>query len=975
MELRLLGPVQAQTGTRVINLGVRMQRFVLAVLALETNRLVTTDRLIDLAWSEAPPRTARRIIHSQISRLRATLSAADTTGTVTLRGDGPGYVLHCPPELIDVHRFSELLTTARHSADDQTRLRLLDEALALWRGPALADIGGEAVRALLGGHLEQARLAAGEQRLDALLRQGELQRVIEEAGRLAAEHPDRPRFVGHLMRALRRAGRTVDALNTYQQAKRRLAEEYGLDPPAELRELETAILRGDPGPAPRPPSPTATVTHRPMQLPRDLSIFTGRVAELGRLHAMLPDAGNPPAPIVVAIDGMAGVGKTKLAVHAAHRLVAEGRFADGQLYVDLGAYSATGGPADPLTVLESFLWHLGVPPGRVPADLAGRASVFRDRLATRHVLVVLDNAEDESQVAPLLPASATCMVIVTSRRTLALEGSHAVQLEVFPDADCVRLLSTVVGVDRVAAEPQAAIDLARGCGGLPLAVAIAAHRLRSRPSWPIAYLVARLGDQNERLDALTVGSRTVEAVFALSYQALEPTRRRLFRLLGVHPGNDVTVESVAVLIEADPAETEDALESLLDEHLLQQAVPGRYHLHDLLRAYAVRLCRTEDVVDVRQAAVGRLINWYLHATDAATRTSRRFTVPVTPHVPGPKVPTPSFDATSTAQAWLDAEYNNLIAVIRSAAAGGWHGHAVLLPHLLHPYFVRRARHTDWLASLQLALGATRDLGDRADEAHTLTALGQAYSAAGDTDRSLDHLQRALALHRQLDQRHGEAITLNHLGVLYRWLNRHSEAIEAYRSALGIFRTVADQPREYATQSNLSIDLYLVGRHEQALDQAQQALALQQRLGDRGSEASLRTNLGLMFARLGRHEEAIEHSQRALALHRALGSLPGEANTLENLALSYSGLGRHREAIETARRAVDITHGLDAAPEAEATALNALGEAYRLAGDILTGRRHHERALAIATAIGHVEESSRARAGILAAGAREPGADP
>ncbi|MGI5216148.1 AfsR/SARP family transcriptional regulator, partial [Plantactinospora sp. CA-290183] len=292
MQLRLLGPVRAELGGRAVNLGVRMQRFVLAVLALEANRLVTTERLVDLTWPADPPRTARRIIHSQVSRLRATLAAASANapdgtgapagaaGPVTIRGDGPGYVLDCPADRIDVHRFTGLLSRAQHTDDDRIRLELLDEALALWQGPFLAGTASEATRTLLGGHLAEARLGAVEDRLAALLRQGDHLRVLDEARRLAAEHPDRQRLVGHLMLALHGVGRTVEALGVYRQAKERFADEFGLDPPAELRQLETAILRDDRDPAPAADRRSGTARCRPAQLPTDVPGFTGRVGQL-----------------------------------------------------------------------------------------------------------------------------------------------------------------------------------------------------------------------------------------------------------------------------------------------------------------------------------------------------------------------------------------------------------------------------------------------------------------------------------------------------------------------------------------------------------------------------------------------------------------------------------------------------------------------------------------------------------------------
>jgi tetratricopeptide (TPR) repeat protein len=722
--------------------------------------------------------------------------------------------------------------------------------------------------------------------------------------------------------------------------------ELGLEPSAQLADL----LPADPD----PPAPASAYA----DLPPDPPDFTGRRAEVGAVLGVASGAPATAVPIVT-VEGMAGVGKSGLVVHAAHRLVAAGRYADVRLHVDLRGFSPGGEPADPGAVLETFLRLLGVPPDRIPADRQARAAVFRDRLAGRHALVLLDNALDREQVEPLLPASPTCLVLITSRRSLAIEGAHAVRLDPFTADEARDLLAAVLGAEAVAAEPAAAADLAVHCGHLPLAVAVAARRLRSarpgpeqgdRRERPIADLVARLaGDE-------LAGAHQV---FDLSYRALDPARRRVFRLLGVHPGSDCTAASVAAMADLDPAGAEETLEALLDDHLLQQVVPGRYRLHDLLRAFAARLSRTQD----QRAAGTRLLDWYVHAAEAATTPMRRYRVGVRRDITPPTTPVPVVAGIPAALAWLDAEYANLMAVQRFAAAGGWPDHAVQLPLVLQPYFVRRSHIDGWVASLRLAEVAARRLDDPGARAYTLTDLGHAHSVAGRSGPAADVLAQALTQHRRHDDRYGEALTLGHLAWLRHRTGDYTGSLDSYRAALRGYEAV-DEPHKQATTLNtMGVQLHLLGRHDEALDHLHRALRLHRRLGDRAGEASLRTNLSRMYGHLGRHRDAVGQAEQALALHRDAGSGPGQAYALVSLCVSYAHLGRHDEAIAAGRRAADLTGD---ATEVTATVRNGLGEAYGLAGRHREAAREHRAALDVARAIGYADEINRAERGIAAA---------
>jgi DNA-binding SARP family transcriptional activator/tetratricopeptide (TPR) repeat protein len=978
LDIRLLGIFDVLVDGRSVALGPAKQRALLASLAVDAGRPVVVEALVDRIWDDAPPTEARKALHTYVTRTRRVLEqmrpAAD--GELDLQRRPGGYQLVVDPDLVDLHRFHRLVDRARGlDRHDPHRARLLAEAVDLWRGEALAGLSGAWAARLREG-LGQQRLSALADWAEAELALGHHRVVIDRLQHVVPEHPLAESLVARLIQALHMAGRDAEALDAYALARQRIADGIGAEPGPELRRLHGAVLRGEPvvadaaPTASRPPavaaSPGAAGRRVPAsayrQLPPDIANFTGRRAELAALRSTA--TATPGTAVAVSVvEGMAGVGKTKFAVHAAHRLVAEGRYPDGQIYVDLHGYSAVG-PTDPATVLALLLRLLGVATDDLPGDLAARSAVFRDRLAGRHTLIILDNAADETQLAPLLPGSPTCLVVVTSRRCLAIEGAQTIRLPAFTADEAVDLLAAVAGVARVTAEPTAARELVAHCGHLPLAVAVAAQRLRNRPAWPIGHLRDRLADDHRRLDELVQGNRAVEAVFALSYNALGPDRRRLFRLLGEHPGHDFTAASAAALAGADPADVDRDLESMLDEHLLQQSVPGRYQIHDLLRGYAARRCRAEDGDAAREAAISRLLDWYLHATDAATSLIRRFAVPFTRAVAAPKAPGPDLTGPDDALDWLDTEYANLVAAARTAAAGPWPAHAVQFPHLLLPYLVKRSQVEDWIALLHLALASADRLDDAHARAHTLTDLGHACNTAGRTEEGLAHLDQALDLHDRLGDAYGKAITLNHLGTVHRRLGDHARAADQYATALDLFRRTGDDVRQASTQSNLSVELHLLGRHEEALDHAGQALALQRRLGGPG-EASLRTNLGLMYSRLGRHAEAVEHSLAALALHRRAASGPGETNALANLCHSYARLGEHDAAVEAGVRALDIARCL-ADPDTVVVALNTLGEAYHLAGDDSRALAHHREALAVAVRIGDADERSRARLGMAAA---------
>jgi DNA-binding SARP family transcriptional activator len=486
MEIRLLGPVLARIGDRTVDLGPRQRRLVLAVLALEVNRLVPVDRLVELVWPVRPPRTASHAVRVSVSSIRALLSEAGADLTVVTRGSG--YQLRADPLLIDVHRFQDLVARSRRLADDRARLALLDEALRLWRGPALVGTADPEVIDQLVGGVTETRLVAKEDRFDALLRLGRHQDAVGELTTLVDHHPTRERLVGQLMLALHRGGQSSRALAVSRRTRALLAEELGIEPGDELSRLELAILRNDQTLASRA-APRAVAA--PALLPPAIGDFTGREAQLAALDA---------AGAVKLIVGTAGVGKTALAVQWGHRVRA--KFPDGQLYVNLNGYSV-GPPVPPLHALSQFLRAVGVPPDQVPVDLAEATGMYRTLLADRKVLVLLDNAVSGEQVRPLLPAGPGGQAVITSRDRLdglvALDGAQRLALDVLAPDEAILLLRRMVGARRIDADPAAAEALADTCAHLPLALRNTAAQLVSHPWRPVAEHVAvrRAGRQPE----------------------------------------------------------------------------------------------------------------------------------------------------------------------------------------------------------------------------------------------------------------------------------------------------------------------------------------------------------------------------------------------------------------------------------------------------------------------------------------------
>ncbi|WP_018349787.1 AfsR/SARP family transcriptional regulator [Longispora albida] len=953
MRFTILGPVEtAAPGTQPPPLAPR-HRAVLAYLLLHAGVVISTDRLIGAMWGPLPPDSARAQIQTTVAAIRRMLRASGAGHMLTTHP--AGYKLTPEPGQLDLDEFTTLVSAAQGSsggqraAADQIRV-----ALALWRGEPLAGITADYVqgaRARLNGQ----RLTAIERLADLELSLGHSSDLIDELAIHVAANPARERLCGQLMLALHRAGRQPDALQAARTFRAALAEEQGLDPGHAFSTLEQAILRDDPSLRPAVTAPATSP--RVNFLPFDLPDFTGREEELGRL-TRAQTGGDGGVVTISAIDGMAGVGKTALAVHAGHRLA--DRFPDGQLFVDLQAHTAGQEPLDASAALEILLGQLGVPPERIPASPAERAAVWRAELSGRRVLAVLDNARSADHVRPLLAGTTSALILITSRRRLTdLDGAHALSMDVLPAADAAELFTSIVG-QRATAKPVAVLDVLQLCGFLPLAVRIAAARLHHRPRWTVEYLAGRLRDQRRRLSELTTSERGVAAAFTLSYQQLDPGQQRMFRLLGLQPGRDIGPEAAAALAGLPPDRAEQLMEDLLDAHVLAQHQPGRYTFHDLLREHALATADAQEPPDAQREALSRLFDHHLHAASAAMDLLYPAGKNRRPHIPAPGTPVSLPRDEAEAVTWLNAERANLIAAGHHTARHGWLTHTSHLAATLHRYLLGHAHQADALTLHGLALEANQRRGDTAAEARTLLDLGEVhYWWYGHYEQAASHYRHALRLSSDIGDHGAQARALQNLATCHQRQREHDQAHSHYQQALALFRELGDRAGEARTLTSLGTVHEHQGRYEEAHDHHRQALHIHRETGSRIGETVVLNNLGLVYQRQGHYDQARQHHRDALRLCRAHGFPGDEAESLNGLAETARSMGELSQAADDHSAALAIAVEVSYRPE-QARAHNGLARTHRDLGHIGLARDHARHALDLYTALG-VPEAGEVRA--------------
>ncbi len=855
LEFRLLGSFEVSADARTVVLPGNRPRALLAALVLRPNCLLGVSELAEAIW-EVPPSAPESNIRTYVAGLRRLLRDLGEDVTRLMTGPG-GYRLRVEPGESDVDVFRDLADRGEQAwrrADFEATAEHLGAALTLWRGRPLPGMPvGRTLDADF-AELGDLRLKIAVRHAKAQLELGRAAVVVPGLRALVAEHPLREEVWAQLMVALHQSGRRAEALECFTRARAHLIAELGVEPGARLQRTQREILVEETPSEPR-------VRH---QLPMDIAEFTGREKELRELIE--------PVSVIV---GRAGVGKTRLAVHAAHRLVAEGRFDEIQLWTDLRGSDPAQRPADPAEVLANFLPQLGVAAQHIPPGLDPRTALFRDRLSGRRALVLLDNAASEAQIRPLLPGTAGCCVLITSRHELpTMDDVRTITLGVMPIDEAVSLLARVAGGDRVAASPEAAARVASLCERLPIALAHAARRLSARPKWTVSDLADRLSRESD--------------VFDMSYDALAPEPQRVFRLLGLHPGEDVTAES-ATALTGTPAGP--VLETLLDEHMLLQVTAGRYRFHDLMRRYA----RGRVIEQESGEALHRLFAWFLHAAEAARARIDPNRVRIFGFHPLPAgCVIPGFTGYDEAMAWFDAERATLRAVVLSASSHGFAEIAWQLAWVLLSYYYRGSHGDDWIAAYRAGLAAAQSSGDRRAEGIMWRGLGVAHSDLREYPVAIDCHERAQSLLESTGDRHGQAWNLNNLGVIHVDLGDHVAAARCFGRALPLFRATADLHGEGICLNNLGDTCRLLGRPGRALEHLGRALTIQESLSDKTSLQFTLRCLGDLHHDSGRYSEALASYGEAVTTSRSLGDRRTVARSLADMGRTLDVLGQPAE---------------------------------------------------------------------------------
>jgi DNA-binding SARP family transcriptional activator/Tfp pilus assembly protein PilF len=898
-EFRLFGGVEAQRGGHRVDVGHARQQCVLAVLLVEANNAVSVDELIDRVWAGEPPKRAKESLHTYLTRLRRALPA------VPITRHGASYLLSADEDSIDLHRFRALAASARETDDAAT----FEQALALWRGEPLAGLDvpwAQGVRATL----DKERAAVELDQADAELRLGRHNEILPTLAARAEQRTLDERLAGQLMLALYRAGRQADALNHYERIRRQLAEELGIDPSPALRELHQQILTGaiTASLPPQAASNGAGSAPVPRQLPAAPRSFTGRLRELDSITETMDLGALPGATVVIsAIGGTGGIGKTWLALHWAHQHVE--RFPDGQLFVNLRGFDPSGRPTRPQDAIRGFLDALGVEPAAIPTALDAQTALYRSLVADRRMLVVLDNAADTAQVVPLLPGGPSCTVIVTSRdRMVSLVNAHGAQplpLDALSDVEARTLLANRLGADRLAREPDAVAALIECCAGLPLALSIVAGRALEHPDFPLRELADELREATGRLEALDEDpSVSVRSVLSWSYAALTEEQARVFGLLGLAPGPDISLAAAANLADLPDNATRTLLRSLERVSLVQQHVAGRYRMHDLVRLYAQEQGSLIPA-DVRNTALHRLRDFYLYTAVSCDRFVGVGRQPVDVGTPTQGCrPLPILDE-KAAMAWYTAEYACIMASQAAALANSHYPQVWLFAWAITYFHTRPGLLHEDVASWQKALVAAEHLADTAVMIRVDRALGQAYFRVGEHDKGLEHLHRSLDNARSVGDLDSEARVQHSIGLAWGTIGNLDKAIEHAAEAARL-EEQQNQPNSRGKTLNL-LGWYLanVGRLDEALERCTTAYELARECNDRELAAETLDSLGYIALHKGEHGKALEYYREALDVCRDIGSSYGEVEVLSNLGQAYLAVGDPTEAKAAWERALEL----------------------------------------------------------------------
>ncbi|MDQ0760566.1 AfsR/SARP family transcriptional regulator [Streptomyces canus] len=1020
MEFQVLGPVGLRVDGRRMELGSDKERVLMCALALDVGRPVALDTLIDRLWDDEPPPHARANVHTYVSRIRRHLRRAEAT-----RAETPGitsrahtYTLEAARSSVDWHRFQHLVAESgalMSEGDDEQAVAVTERAEQLWRGEALAGLPGlwaETVRRAL----TERRLGATVSRIAASLRLGRFDRLSSELSALVERHPGDETLAGQLMVAYYGTGRYTDALRVHQETRQLLLTQFGSRPGPELNRIHSGILdrlpvaalvRGERNPGHAAPAQrqTAGTAARPRpRPPRNLPHqppLVGRRTELRALSAA-PEATTTDGAVISlesvgTVSGMAGVGKTAVAVHGARGLTE--RFPDAQLYLDLRGHSPVEKPLDPGTALATLLRLLGAPAETIPLELEDRTALWRTMLAERRAVIVLDDAVSADQIRPLLPGSPTSLTIITSRRHLTgLPHARHIPLDVLPDDDAVALFRSFAGEER-ARNVQEVTRIVRLCGGLPLAIELVASRFRTHPSWTLTTLADRLARPEGRLREIRDADQDVTHVFDLMYRTLPDDQRSAFRRLSLHPGPDFTAEAAAAALGLPPTTVERTLESLLASHTLREPTPDRYKYHDLLREYGRSRAEVEDSEQERSDVLRRLTDFHTAAADRADRLAYpRRTRPVSPTVL-PPTGMPQWPGPEAARSWLAAERTNLLAIEAYARGHGRPEAAARLAYALAGFLDTECHWRDAQTVLRPAVDHWSRTDDPAALCRALAQLSAVHARIGQYPEAAETGERALEIARTIRDAEAEAETLRTLGTLQWHMGEHRTALVLFQKSFGLTAFSHDPWDRARGHNNIAVTLLFLGEHERARKHFEKALAGFTEAGDHTALGKTLNNLGDLAMRAGDVESAcrsfekslryLERSgnrydratvrgsladaltesgdtatavalyQETLAEFRALGDRKSQADTLIGLGEAYRRAGETEGATRNLSDALDIAQHIGAAHQ-EVQAQRCLGQAYFTAGCLASASHHLELAVALAERTHDSDERVRAQ---------------
>ncbi|MEV6011264.1 BTAD domain-containing putative transcriptional regulator [Streptomyces sp. NPDC051976] len=894
MEILILGPVRLRINAQLVELGSDKERTILAALAVDAGRPVSIENLIVRLWDDAPPDHARDSVHSYISRLRGRLRQAEPDAPIIDRR-AHTYVLHGAEERTDWHRFQQLMRS-RPVENDAATVQTLQNAESLWHGEPLAGLGGAWAASTRHAMLEQ-RLRSAVLRITATMRMGNFSDVISELSGLADQRPTDETVQSLLMLAYHGSNRSTEALHVHQRLRQTLTVEYGTRPGTEISRLHQGILARTPAAdllhirtANNVPVTAVTTVITPRNLPHQPPLV-GRTSELRALTEESAFSETASVISLESVTGMAGVGKTALAVHTAHRLAA--RYPDAQLYLNLRAHAAGQAPLTPTEALAALLRLLGAAADQIPTDLDEQTSLWRHMLTGRRAVIVLDDAAHANQISPLVPDSASCLVIITSRRHLAgIPHARTIPLDQMPTPDAIALFRSFAGHQRTA-DIRAVRTIVHLVARLPLAIEVVATRFKAHTSWTLTTMADRLSREPGRLAELHTADKSVQRAFDLSYRALAPQQRRAFRVLSLHPGGDFTAAAAAAMLDLPGPDTEQVLEELLSYHLITEPTADRFRYHDLLREYARSLAAADHD---SSHALHRMMVYYHRTAAAADRCAYPHRLRPAPPVQQP--PHEPFIDPAQAKAWLQAERDNLLAAID-------HAHT--------------ARDTELAAQLAYNLTGFLEADCHWQEAETLLqritahlhhsppqdpdfpglaqlALSAVQSSTGAYTEAAANLQHVLAYSRSAHRRHIEAEALRVEGMRRWHLGEHHNALAAFRGCLLIHQENKDYWNQARVTNNIAVVNLFRQRPDEAMRDFQAALAGFAATGDELSSARILNNMGDMYLRKGELHAAKQSFEDSLAFLTEVGNRFDQATARSGLADTLTAMGNPAGAL-------------------------------------------------------------------------------